>query len=129
MNKQLLNTIHKYAEDREIDYIAAKVIAEQHGVEFTAENELVEWKQIVDRYLKTFEESAFEDIEAWLEEKSCGSDKKKKKKKESSEEEVKESTEETAEYECPKCGKKVRTLKAKGKEKCYKCGVDMKVKK
>lgn len=66
MNKQLLNTIHKYAEDREIEYLAAKIIAEQYGVEFTAEKELVEWKQIVDRYLKSFEESAFEEIETWL---------------------------------------------------------------
>lgn len=69
MNQNLLNAIHKYAEDREINYIAAKVIAEQYGVEFTAESELVEWKQTVDRYLKTFEESAFGDIENWLEEK------------------------------------------------------------
>ena len=71
MNKDLLNAIHKYAEDREIDYMAAKVIAEMYGVEFTAEKELVEWKQVVDRYLKTFEESAFGDIEKWLEDMSA----------------------------------------------------------
>lgn len=76
MNQALLNAIHKYAEDREIDYIAAKVIAEQYGIEFKNESELVEWKQTVDMYLKTFEESKFEDIENWLEEK-----KKCKKKK------------------------------------------------
>lgn len=67
MNTNLLNTIHKYAEDREIDYLAAKVIAEQSGVTFKSESQLVELKQVIDRYLKTFEECAFENIEEWLE--------------------------------------------------------------
>lgn len=67
MNTNLLNTIHKYAEDREIDYLAAKVIAEQCGVSFKSESQLVELKQVIDRYLKTFEERAFENIEEWLE--------------------------------------------------------------
>ena len=81
MNKELLNAIHKYAEDREIDYMAAKIIAEQYGVEFFAESELVDWKQTVDMYLKTFEEEAFQNIENWLEEKKKCKDKDKKKKK------------------------------------------------
>ena len=66
MDQNLLNLIHKYAEDREIDWIAAKIIGEQQGLEFKSENDLLEWKNTVDRYLKTFEESDFDKIEETL---------------------------------------------------------------
>jgi len=66
MDKVLQSTIHRFAENREIDYVSAKVIGEQNGLVFRNENELLEWKNVVDRYLKTFEESAWNDIENYL---------------------------------------------------------------
>ena len=63
MNKVLFTQINKYAEDREIDYIAAKVIGEQQGIVWKNENQLVELKQVIDMYLKTFEESRFKLVE------------------------------------------------------------------
>lgn len=58
----LLETIHRYAEDREIDYIPARTIAEEWGVELRNESDLMEWKETIDNYLKTFEEDAFNRI-------------------------------------------------------------------
>ena len=78
MDQNLLNLIHKYAEDREIDWVAAKIIGEQQGLVFKNENELSEWKNVVDRYLKTFNASDFEAIE-----EACKKGKKKKEIKES----------------------------------------------
>ena len=63
MNDQLFSVIHKFAEDREIDYISAKVVGEQFGFEFENESVLVEWKQAIDLYLKTFEQEKFDKIE------------------------------------------------------------------
>jgi len=68
MNENLLNLIHKYAEDREIDWMAAKIIGEQQGIKFKDENNLLEWKNTVDRYLKTFSESNFDKIEEYINE-------------------------------------------------------------
>jgi len=60
MNKSLLNAIHRYAEDREIDYIAAKYIVESYtGHKITTQDEMVKWKQEIDMYLKTFDEKKF----------------------------------------------------------------------
>lgn len=64
MNKILLDQISKYAEDREIDYIAAKVIGEQQGIIWKNENQLVELKQAIDLYLQTFDLEKFELVEA-----------------------------------------------------------------
>lgn len=69
MNQNLLNTIHKFAEDREIDYMSAKVVGETFGRTFKNEADLVEWKQLIDVYLKSFESSAFSKIEMVLEAK------------------------------------------------------------
>lgn len=66
MNKELQAQIHRFAEDREIDYVSAKVLGEQYGLEFKSESDLAIWKQVIDRYLKTFDESAFEDIEKYI---------------------------------------------------------------
>lgn len=66
MNKTLQATIHKYAEDREIDYVSAKNLGESYGLKFKNENDLLEWKQTVDRYLKSFDESAWKAIEKYL---------------------------------------------------------------
>lgn len=63
MNNALFQQIHKYAEDREIDFVAAKVIGEQQGIVWKNEGQLVEFKQVIDTYLKTFEERNFELIE------------------------------------------------------------------
>lgn len=73
MDQGLRAQIHRYAENREIDYLSAKNLGNAYGIDFKDEEELVEFKQTIDRYLKTFEESAFEAIE-----EAC---KKKKKKK------------------------------------------------
>lgn len=67
MNKNLQSAIHKYAEDREIDYIAAKVIGEQNGLVFKSEKDLVEWKQTIDRYLKTFNQNDWSVVERMCE--------------------------------------------------------------
>lgn len=66
MDKTLQSTIHRYVENREIDYVSAKMIGEQYGLVFRNESDLLEWKNVVDRYLKTFEESAWENIENYL---------------------------------------------------------------
>ncbi len=63
MNDVLLKQISKYAEDREIDYIAAKVIGEQQGIVWKNEQQLVELKQTIDLYLKTFDMERFELVE------------------------------------------------------------------
>lgn len=64
MNKDLVNAIHRYAEDREIDYFAVQSIVESYtGKKITTQKELIEWKQKVDKYLKTFEPKDFESIE------------------------------------------------------------------
>lgn len=76
MDNQLLSLIHKFAEDREIDWTSAKVIGEQYGKTFKTEDDLREWKYKIDNYLKTFNASDFEKIE-----EACKSKKKKSKKK------------------------------------------------
>lgn len=66
MDKILQSTIHRYAENREIDYVSAKVLGEQYGLTFRNENDLLEWKKVIDRYLKTFNESDWQGIENYL---------------------------------------------------------------
>lgn len=66
MDKTLQSTIHRYAEDREIDYVSARVLGEQHGLTFKNENDLLEWKKVIDRYLKTFNESDWQAVEDYL---------------------------------------------------------------
>ena len=95
MNKELLNSIHRYAEDREIDYISAQIIGERYGKKFPDQATLIEWKQLVDKYLKTFDPEAFEALEEELG--------------------LIEGKGET--FKCPECGTKV--LKASGY--CVKC--------
>lgn len=63
MNEQLRAAIHRYAENREIDYVSAKNLGTTYGLNLKNENELSELKQVIDMYLKTFNESAFEDVE------------------------------------------------------------------
>lgn len=63
MDKQLLSVIHKYAEDREIDWTSAKVIGEQYGKVFKSEDDLREWKQLIDNYLGTFNVEDFAKVE------------------------------------------------------------------
>jgi len=66
MDKELQKSIHRYAEDREIDYVSAKMLGEQRGLHFGNENDLMAWKKVVDRYLKTFNESDWNDIEKYI---------------------------------------------------------------
>jgi hypothetical protein len=63
MNDGLRSQIHKYAENKEIDYMSAKNLATVYGLKLNSEKELSEWKQKIDRYLKTFNEEAFKEIE------------------------------------------------------------------
>ena len=63
MNQGLKAQIHRYAENREIDYMSAKNLGIAYGIKFKDEKDLIEFKQLVDRYLKTFNESAFYEIE------------------------------------------------------------------
>lgn len=66
MDKALLMQISKYAEDREIDYTAATVIGEQQGIVWKNEAQLVEFKQAIDMYLKTFDVQRLELVEATI---------------------------------------------------------------
>lgn len=66
MNTDLLNALHRYAEDREIDYVPAQYIGENFGLKFNNQDTLVEWKQLIDRYLKTFNENDFQLIEDYI---------------------------------------------------------------
>lgn len=61
-NDQLRELIHRYAEDREIDYMSAKLIGEARGMKFKNEQALLEWKQTIDSYLKMFDEKSFQRI-------------------------------------------------------------------
>lgn len=70
MDNALLKQIHKYAVDRSIDWTAATVIGEQHGIEWKSEGQLKEFKLVVDTYLKTFDLDNFELIEAKIAELS-----------------------------------------------------------
>lgn len=63
MDQGLKAQIHRYAENREIDYVSARNLGNIYGVSLKNENELREWKQLIDRYLKTFKEDAFYAIE------------------------------------------------------------------
>ena len=74
MNKDLQTAIHRYAEDREIDYISAQKIAERYGKKITTQKDLIEWKSVIDKYLKTFEQSAWNEIEEELGLKEKNSD-------------------------------------------------------
>ncbi len=68
MNKELQKQIHRYAYDREIDYTSARMLGEQNGIRFKDSDQLLEFKNIVDNYLKTFNEKDFEIIESYLSE-------------------------------------------------------------
>lgn len=66
MNKELQTQIHRYAYDREIDYTSARILGEQCGIRFKNVDHLLEFKNIVDNYLKTFNEKDFEIIENYI---------------------------------------------------------------
>lgn len=93
MDQGLKAQIHRYAEDREIDYMSAKNLGVSYGVEFYKDQDLVEFKQLIDTYLKTFKEEALDAVE----EVCLGKKKDKKNKKV-----VKESN-----IVCPACGKHI----------------------
>ncbi|MFW6026444.1 MAG: hypothetical protein ACOCRX_08885 [Candidatus Woesearchaeota archaeon] len=76
MDNQLLSLIHNYTEDREIDWTSAKVIGEQYGKVFKSEDDLREWKYLIDSYLKTFRVEDFQKVE-----EACKKKANKKKKK------------------------------------------------
>jgi hypothetical protein len=54
--------LHSYAEDREIDYTAAQYLVEAFGGRWNDQAELIQFKQIVDNYLKEYHEDQFEKI-------------------------------------------------------------------
>jgi hypothetical protein len=113
MNKDLQNAIHRYAEDREIDYFSAQYLGKALGMKFGSQQDLIEWKQTIDRYLKTFTETDFAAIE-----EMCNK-KKKKTMKEANNPEYDEDDED--EYEPMR--KRVRSGKQdKKREKADKKG-------
>ncbi len=71
MNKMLLEQLHRYAEDREIDYSSAQYLGEQFGVRWKSQKQLVEFKNAIDYYLKTFDQNNFAIVEGMLNE-LCG---------------------------------------------------------
>jgi len=76
MNKILQEHLHRYAEDREIDYSSAQYLGEQFGIRWKSEKQLVEFKQVIDTYLKTFSPDSFNLVEMKLEE-LCGTKSRK----------------------------------------------------
>ena len=52
--------------NREIDYTAAQYIGESYGKKFPDQKTLVEWKQLIDKYLKSFQPTDFKAIEEEL---------------------------------------------------------------
>ena len=50
----IIKRVHALSEDRHIDIISAKVLAEDIGMHLKNEGKLLEWKQAVDQYLSTF---------------------------------------------------------------------------
>ena len=66
MDKNLQTLIHKYASEREIDYTPAQQIGEMYGKRFPDQETLIEWKQLIDIYLKSFETKDWTAIEEEL---------------------------------------------------------------
>ena len=64
MNKMLLEQLHRYTEDREIDYASAQYLGESFGIVWKNQQQLVEFKQVIDTYLKTFSLESFAIVEA-----------------------------------------------------------------
>jgi hypothetical protein len=64
MNKMLLEQLHRYTEDREIDYFSAQYLGESFGIIWKNQQQLVEFKQAIDTYLKTFSAESFAIIES-----------------------------------------------------------------
>lgn len=63
MDNALVQQISKYAEDREIDWVAAQVIGQQQGIVWESQEQLIEFKQAIDMYLKTFEVEKLDLVE------------------------------------------------------------------
>jgi len=66
MNKMLLEQLHRYTEDREIDYSSAQYLGESFGIVWKNQQQLVEFKQVIDTYLKTFSLENFAIVESKL---------------------------------------------------------------
>lgn len=64
MNKMLLEQLHRYTEDREIDYSSAQYLGESFGIKWKSQQDLVEFKQVIDTYLKTFSAESFAIVES-----------------------------------------------------------------
>lgn len=64
MNKMLLEQLHRYTEDREIDYASAQYLGESFGIVWKSQQQLVEFKQAIDTYLKTFSLENFAIVES-----------------------------------------------------------------
>lgn len=68
--------LHRFADNREIDYVSAKNLGEMNGMKFKNEGELIEWKKSIDDYLLTFQDEALKKVE-----EACSNNKKKNKSK------------------------------------------------
>jgi len=64
MNQMLLEQLHRYTEDREIDYASAQYLGQSFGVVWKNQQQLVEFKQAIDTYLKTFSAESFAIVES-----------------------------------------------------------------
>jgi len=64
MNQMLLEQLHRYTEDREIDYSSAQYLGASFGVIWENQQQLVEFKQAIDLYLKTFSAENFAIVES-----------------------------------------------------------------
>lgn len=66
MDTNLFNMIHQYAQNREIDYASAKALAEHYGTHFKNMDSLVEFKNIVDTYLQSYNANDYAVVESYL---------------------------------------------------------------
>lgn len=65
MNKELYESIYTFAEDKEISYEGLIEVAKRHGKSIMSEVELCEFKNAVDKFLRSNSEQdllAVEDL-------------------------------------------------------------------
>jgi len=66
MNKELYESIYTFAEDKEINYQGLMEVAKRHGKSITNESELCEFKNAVDKFLRSNTEQDLLTVENLL---------------------------------------------------------------
>lgn len=66
MNKELYESIYTFSEDHEIDYQGLIEVAKRHGKSIMNESELCEFKNAVDKFLRSNTEQDLLTVESLL---------------------------------------------------------------